>query len=400
MNNQTYGKLEKWIFIVLTIFLYSCNFETLENSTYKEETTITSKREIKLFNQEFTILFHKGYSPFYKWKSAHVKKMADSTIMAIYNEKDGMLDIFNIDKQKLTKQIFLPFIFGNIAKSNISISSIYIESLDSIFLLTDRGLFIVNYNGKVIYTNYLNSLQKVAKNEIIYRNTGNFPIYFDSKSNNVYLNGFCNRYTTYSNKFYDEPIEYSLSIVSDVQDQLPMKFSELYKKGYYSTSIYPKRLITDSFHIYSFGQDPNIYLYNKIKKDIIVKGGKSKFQTEMIPYFSKTVKFSKDKEMTYLKTISSYGQILHDPFRNFYYRFFKQSQPTKNIEGLYNTEFDKYESLIILDKDFEVLKEINLDRNKYFSAFSFITKEGLLIAAKDYNSPNSNSLKFHLISIN
>lgn len=400
MNIRIYRKLEKWIFIILIIFIYSCNSQSFENSIYKEETTLFCNTESKLAYHEFLIFFQKGYSPFYKWKSAHVKKIADSTIMAIYNEKDGILDIINIDKRKITKQIFLPFSFDNAVKSNISINSIYIESLDSIFLLTDRNLYIVNYAGKVIYSNYLYSQQKGGKNEIIYRNTGNFPIYFDSKSNNVYLNGFCNKYTTYSNKFYNEPIEYFFSISSDDRNPLSMKFSELYKKGYYSFSIYPNRLITNNYHIYSFGQDPNIYLYNKIKKDIVVKGGRSKFQTEMIPYFSKTVKFSKDKEMAYLKTIASYGQILHDPFRNFYYRFFKQSQPVKNIDGLYNTEFDKHEILMIYDKDFKVLKEINLDRNKYFSAFSFVTNEGLLIADKDYNLSNTNMLKFYLISIN
>ena len=216
----------------------------------------------------------------------------------------------------------------------------------------------------------------------------------------IFLNGFCNKYSTYSNKFYNEPFEYFFSLGSRELNQLPMKFSELYKKGYYSVSIYPNRLITDSFHIYTFGQDPNIYLYNKMSKNITVKGGKSKYQKEIVPYFSKTVKFSKDKEMAYLKTILSYGQILHDPYKNCYYRFFKQSQPSKNIEGLYNTEFDKYESLMIFDKDFKLLNEINLDRYKYFSAFSFVTKDGLLIADKDYNSPYSNELKFHLIAIN
>lgn len=390
----------------MSISLFSCNFAILESSNYKEFATNYRYKEIKLKEQKFNINLPKAYLPSYSIISSFLKKTGDSTLMGIYNEKNNTIDIFNLDKKKLTQQITLPeTIVGGyslVSKRKVSINSIYIVSLDSIFLLTEKGFYIVDSSGKLIYSkNNLNFTNGISANQIIYRNSGNFPIYFDSDFKALYMYGFCNKYSTYSNKFYNEPIEYAYNINTEDTIQLPMKYSELFKTGYFSVSIYPNRLIMDNRHVYTFQQDPNIYIYDKIKKELTAKGGKSKFQTEVIPYFSKTVKFSKDKEITYLKTVPNYGKILYDSYRNLFYRFFQQGQPLKNKEGLYNLELDKYESLMIFDSDFNVINEISLERYKYFSAFSFVTKDGLCISDKGiYDSNNkSDSLKFYLLTI-
>lgn len=393
-------------FIMVVTSLSSCNYEVFEDSNYKEVANIYHTKDIKLEDQKFSINLPKEYSSNYALTSLCIKETVDSTLMGIYNEKNNTIDIFNIDAKKLTHQVNLSetLVSGySVAnKRKNSINSICIESFDSIFLLAERGLYIVNNSGKSIFTiNNLNVPKGGVENQIIYRNHGNFPIYFDLESKNIYMNGFCNKYSTYSDKFYNEAIEYSYNLNSGETTQLPMKFSEIFKTGYFSVSIYPSRLVTDRGHIYTFEQDPNIYIYDKSKKEIMVKGGKSKFQTETIPYFSKTIKFSKDKEMAYLRTVPSYGKLLYNPYKNLFYRFFKQGQASKNKEGLYNTELDKYESLMIFDSDFNVLNEISLERYKYFSNFSFVIKDGLLIPDKDFYDSlnNSNSLKFHLISI-
>jgi Domain of unknown function (DUF4221) len=393
-------------FIIVGTFFSSCNSDAFENFSYKEIPTNYDSKKIKLKKQEIYINLPKKYLPSYNIISTSFKIYMDSTIMGIYNENNKSIDLFNIDSKKLVHQVILPKTllngYGTASKRPISINSIYIQSLDSIFFLTEKGLYIVNSNGNIIYSKInLNFSNGVSSNEVVYRNSGNFPIYFDSNSNNVYMYGFCNKYSTYSNKFYNEPIENSYNLNGNVFNQLPMKFSELFKTGYFSVSIYPQRLIIDNYHIYTFQQDPNIYIYDKLKKEITVKGGKSKFQKEMIHYFSKTVSFSKDKEIAYLKTVPSYGKLLYDPYRNLFYRFFQQGQSIKNTEGLYNTEFDKYEILIIFDKDFNVLNEINLERYKYFSTFSFVTKDGLFISDKNIYDLSiiSDSLKFHLFTI-
>lgn len=407
MNEYKFLTIKSLIIpIFVGVFFFSCNSDAFENSIYKEVPTNYNFKEVRLKKQEIYINLPKGYFPSYNIISACLRKNIDSTVMGIYNEKSNSIDIFNMDTKRFIHQVTLPETlikgYGIASKRPISINSIYIRSLDSIFLLTEKELYIVNSNGKVIYSkNNLNFTNGVSANQIIYRNSENFPIYFDSDYQTIYMYGFCNKYSTYSNKFYDEPIEYAYNINSKYANQLPMKFSELYKTGYFSVSIYPKRLIIDNSHIYTFQQDPNIYVYDKLKKGITVKGGKSKFQTEVIPYYSKTVKFSKDKEMAYLKTVPSYGKLLYDPYRILFYRFFTQGQSSKNKEGLYNTEFDKYESLMIFDTDFNLLNEIILERYKYFSTFSFVTKDGLFISDKGiYDSANkSDSLKFHLLTI-
>ena len=95
-----------------------------------------------------------------------------------------------------------------------------------------------------------------------------------------------------------------------------------------------------------------------------------------------------------------YGYLIYDPYRSVYYRIAYPETEMEEEEGrtyidIWRTGRKRF-SIIILDKDFNIIGETLFPDYKYYSKKLFVEKEGLYIQSNHFKSPdyNDNKLEF------
>jgi len=95
-----------------------------------------------------------------------------------------------------------------------------------------------------------------------------------------------------------------------------------------------------------------------------------------------------------------YGDLIYDPYRSVYYRVAWPETEMEEEEGrtyieIWTTGRKRF-SIIILDKDFNIIGETLFPDYKYYSRDIFVEKEGLYIRSNHFKSPdyNDNKLEF------
>lgn len=139
--------------------------------------------------------------------------------------------------------------------------------------------------------------------------------------------------------------------------------------------------------IYSFFFDEDIYIVSstgKIKNKVKVK---SRYIDEV--YSGNKVPGDITGLVKTLCSIPMYGNLIYDKYREVYYRFVYPETELGNdnymdIWQLGRTKF----SIIILDKDYNILGETMLPENTYASNLFFVRKDGLYISTSFVKNPN------------
>lgn len=86
---------------------------------------------------------------------------------------------------------------------------------------------------------------------------------------------------------------------------------------------------------------------------------------------------------------AKYGNLIHDPYRNVYYRFAFQDTPLEADEDLQVASvFRKNFSIIILNKDYKVIGEYFSPNNLYLPSLFFVAKDGLYISSNHVKNPD------------
>ncbi|GHT70450.1 hypothetical protein AGMMS50239_38850 [Bacteroidia bacterium] len=87
-----------------------------------------------------------------------------------------------------------------------------------------------------------------------------------------------------------------------------------------------------------------------------------------------------------------YGNLIHDPYRNVYYRVAYPETEMEELDGrayidIFITGRKRF-SIIVLDKDFNIIGETLFPDYKYCSTSMFVEKEGLYIRNNHFKSPD------------
>jgi hypothetical protein len=100
----------------------------------------------------------------------------------------------------------------------------------------------------------------------------------------------------------------------------------------------------------------------------------------------------------------NYGNLLFDKYRNVYYRIaYPETKIEKGVNGLELLQYGRKRfSIIILDKDFNIIGETLFPDYTYNSTVMFIREDGLYISDSHYLNPDYNDdvlsfRKFNLV---
>ncbi|GAB4201115.1 MAG: hypothetical protein Fur0023_05200 [Bacteroidia bacterium] len=147
----------------------------------------------------------------------------------------------------------------------------------------------------------------------------------------------------------------------------------------------PFRIIDDRHNlIYSFEHSDSIEVYNFIdcqKKKACVH---SHFFKENNNFDFNAVR-DYDKVAEYLITNSRYYLLHYDPYREVYYRIVLHSYKYKEGKNVY-LRTDVPWSIVVINKDFKVLKEVFFQPGKHYFNFFIILPEGVLIKQQSYEN--------------
>lgn len=161
------------------------------------------------------------------------------------------------------------------------------------------------------------------------------------------------------------------------------------------------RCYADSMFIYSFYSNEDIYIASIDHTDIKRIPVKSKY----IHALEKT-RFRPDDMQLGVKIaceIPIYGNLIHDPYRNVYYRF---AYPATEMEdGVnyidVNLSGRKKFSIIILDKDFNIIGETLFPEYTYISSQFFVDEDGLYLGSNHFKRTDFDEdvLKFECFEL-
>ena len=83
----------------------------------------------------------------------------------------------------------------------------------------------------------------------------------------------------------------------------------------------------------------------------------------------------------------SYHNIMYDKYRDVYYRIVRHPYELKANESPYDDPNGREFSVIIFDKDFNIIGETKFPGNKYFYKMSFVGRDGLYISENNLANP-------------
>lgn len=221
------------------------------------------------------------------------------------------------------------------------------------------------------------------------------PPYYDSRQKRVYLRQYAVKCKDPSREFYSTPLEISVGTADQNIKTSPVKYSSLYRKGYYGFANFVYRVCNDSFNIFSFPADPNLYVFNRYSNGVSVVGARSRWHTNMANTLPGKSNLDTERKVKHATEMPFYDEVKYDFYRNLYYRFFAREMPLKNRDGTYNTWEDKRYTLIVMNRNFEVIEEIDL-QNYWINPFvTFIAEDGICIKVLDnLNNKKEGNTKF------
>ena len=119
--------------------------------------------------------------------------------------------------------------------------------------------------------------------------------------------------------------------------------------------------------------------------------GKSRYLESRRPYVPESG--NPEQTFTKLKEMGGYLHLMYDKYRDVYYRFVEH--PCKLGFGEYwmNDPKAREFSIIIFDKDLNIIGETKFPGNKYFNKMSFIGRDGLYISENNWANPDFDKHK-------
>lgn len=145
-----------------------------------------------------------------------------------------------------------------------------------------------------------------------------------------------------------------------------------------------------------FFYDEDIYITNPEHDSIFTQKAKSKYIDKVSPLGYQPDNLIQSNKINC--EVPMYRNLIYDEYREVYYRLvYPQTEMEKNEDYYEVFQFGrKAFSIIILNKDFEIIGETLFPEYTYVSGMMFVRKDGLYISDSHYKNPsfNENVLSF------
>lgn len=310
------------------------------------------------------------------------------------NEYKKTIQIFNLESGRVENEIKYP------SKEPLGIrvvQGITALNLDSIFIfmpLSIRGSLLINREGELINRYMPSKEEDFEKSLINHVSFGAMPTIYDKdKLRFIQLPLFEVTNPSNINEKYKFEITYDLK-TNEVSEAPNSGFPE-----FYQNKIWPSQDISISRTIDKYGRI--IYSWRFLDSLIVENNGlvekkyaKSDFiKSNLLPFRQIP---NKDQDMEKIIETAKYYGIYYDKYRDLFYRtvqhpgIFEKGGIPKEMDGV------RKFSVIVLDKDFNVINEIIFPGGIYNIYRAFVGKRGFYLPKNNVMNP---ALKEDILSI-
>lgn len=260
----------------------------------------------------------------------------------------------------------------------------YIHNLDSIFLTTQSLQEITLIDKNAIIKDkiqYEESIDKVPLARYYSTSSIYNPIVLINDA--LYITPGCNRWAEVN------PMCAFISLENKNVNTLPLSYPFFQgavnkaKRAGVEESL--SRCFDGKHFVYSFYFDEDIYIASLDHKSVDKIKIRSKFidKVRMLDDFGNLT-------LEDMCANPNYGNLLFDKYRNVYYRVaYPEAEIEKSVKGMELLQYGRKNfSIIILDKDFNIIGETLFPDYTYNSNVMFIREDGLYISNSHYMNPN------------
>ena len=274
----------------------------------------------------------------------------------------------------------------------------YVHTIDSIFLTISgtNEIVLVNRNAEIKdKINYERAEDGTLLTDFCSISSVYQPIIMIDKE--MYIMSGCNRWLE------KDPISAVINMEDKTIHALPYYYPSFpgadNKAKRFGVEEHLSRCFDGKHFVYSFHFDETIYIASQDHDSIKEVKVKSK-------YIDKVRLLDDYGNLTITDACENpnYGNLLFDKYRNVYYRIaYPETKIEKGVNGLELLQYGRKRfSIIILDKDFNIIGETLFPDYTYNSTVMFIREDGLYISDSHYLNPNYNDdvlsfRKFNLV---
>lgn len=328
--------------------------------------------------------------------SVYEDKAQPATYLMLMNQTTKRLEIYDLDKRSRVFAKPLQDFIGDEAIFG-PLNSLHFHNFDTLLLEQEQQIVLADTSGPIA-TLPTNRFDDDNNPKSYYLSMGHTPIRYDAQRKAALVQAYSMVHAFHQKPFYEHPVEALVGLEAGHIQHFRVPYSKKYLQAYYGFANHVHRSVAGNHSIYSFSVDPNIYIYDRQLDTLIIAGGRSKYQQEDAEPLPIKYKHDREQKYRHMILVPHYLQVLFDPYRQYYYRFFLEEIPEKNEDGTYNSWVDKRLVLMVFDRELRLLEEIDLGRNQYNFFRSFVAREGLFVAHSRHQNPNYDKyeLKFDL----
>lgn len=373
------------IITVINVFiLLSCNYESKDKTEYivsgSHQLIQTADSIGFKLNDETTLLIKALF---------YYEDISGEEYVAFQNGHNSEIQFYNLKSRELDH--VLRFDEGGENFAGIFLG-FHIQNKDEIYLtrIDKNEVCISNYYGHIY-------------KRIPYPETNKREFIFPSMSVSFnYTPLVIKDHTIYLPQRYiadlpdgESPLAIAIDTCRQYVSKLPFNFPLLLSsKDFLTKSLnieygYSRCFDNNNF-VYSFFFDEDIYIVNMNHSKIRKLKVKSKYLPKI--KFERNNSLDLNVALKKMNEVAMYGNLLYDKYRQVYYRFvYPETEVTTktNLSDLWQFGRKKF-SVIVLDRNFNILGETLFPEGLYNSTLTFINKEGIYISTSHILNPNYN----------
>ena len=387
--------------IICILVLLGCNQEN-KTKQLSNELLLTDSISIQI-PDTISSIFFKGYTQF--------KTIGETEYLFNRDKKKHRIDVYNLDKQKF--EFFIP-VFPEGPNKIVGGVNYFVHNLDSIFLLSweTRQLYLIDTTGTIKHKWKVD--QKLPGKYIPEEYTRDeYAVLSMEKYNLVYLpekNSLSflikSLFSLNEPKRYKYMFECQYDLEQDtiklLHELMPVCYDQ--EKFYFPHGDMPLRIHTPEHLVVTYAADNNIYKFSRETGGLVLqKEAKSRYTEDNIEGIKPPTDCPlPDMQLIeeWLRLTTYYTDILYDHERECFYKIVKHKQPMfqNNENGKMTNLFDADISILIIDKELNLMGETLIENKKYnYNPWSFfVSKRGLLAKVPPTSAETENILKLHI----
>ncbi|GAB3652009.1 hypothetical protein GCM10028791_21370 [Echinicola sediminis] len=302
-----------------------------------------------------------------------------------WNPKAHSLQMYDLDKENLFKEIT----FEREGEEGVGrIQGFHVHNLDSIFLfpqnkgeifLTDTSGLVKNkisYDVPLYHTAAFVLTSYFASSPVIRDGKMMVKTHVDGDHKTVIGEELAERHLSYSIDLEDGKVRF-------LSHQYPEEYLKEGKKHFEASfAVSPSKMV------YSLFADHKLYYTDSEGQELKAKEAPSRFIKGNFENYP--LEGNRLESYSYFYGSPHYGSLLYDSYREVYYRFCYPKVDVKTEEeALKLRQYPKRFSIMILDKELNVLGETLFEEGKYYPDNAFITEWGLYLSINHADNPRN-----------